>query len=60
MKLRTEESDPVTQPLQRESNLVIKGGILVIRGSDQNSDHINWDTLVADEREERIRKIMEL
>jgi hypothetical protein len=57
MKPGVDESGGVTEPLKRESNLVIKGGILVIRGSDPNSDHINWDSLVEDEREERIRKI---
>ena len=56
---RSNAADSVTEPLRPESNLVVKGGILVIRGSDQNSDHINWDSLVDDEREERIRKIME-
>lgn len=43
------------KPVRRASGLVRKGGILVHQG--EPSPHINWDSLVEDEREERIRKI---
>jgi bifunctional DNA-binding transcriptional regulator/antitoxin component of YhaV-PrlF toxin-antitoxin module len=46
------------KPVRRESGLMMKDGILVHRGGGDNS-HINWDTLVEDEREERIRHIAE-
>jgi AbrB family looped-hinge helix DNA binding protein len=44
------------KPVRRESGLVMKDGVLIHRGGGDNS-HINWDTLVEDEREERIRHI---
>jgi hypothetical protein len=37
----------------------MKDGILIHRGSGRES-HINWDTLVDEEREERIRHIAEV
>jgi bifunctional DNA-binding transcriptional regulator/antitoxin component of YhaV-PrlF toxin-antitoxin module len=46
------------KPVRRESGLMMKDGILVHRGGGDNS-HINWDTLVEDDREERIRHIAE-
>jgi AbrB family looped-hinge helix DNA binding protein len=44
------------KPVRRESGLMMKDGVLILRGGGDNS-HINWDTLVEDEREERIRHI---
>jgi len=43
-------------PVRRESGLMMKDGVLMLRGGGDDS-HINWDTLVEDEREERIRHI---
>jgi bifunctional DNA-binding transcriptional regulator/antitoxin component of YhaV-PrlF toxin-antitoxin module len=45
------------KPVRRTSGLMMKEGILIHSGSGENSDHIDWDSLVDDEREERIRKI---
>jgi len=45
------------KPVRRASNLMRKDGILILKGSNQKSDHIDWNSLVDDEREERIRKI---
>jgi AbrB family looped-hinge helix DNA binding protein len=45
------------KPVRQASNLVMKDGILILKGSGENSDRIDWDSLVEDEREERIRKI---
>jgi hypothetical protein len=36
---------------------MMKDGVLIHRGSGGKPDHINWDTLVEEEREERIRHI---
>ena len=47
------------KPVRRQSGLMMKDGILILRGGGDNS-HINWDTLVDDEREERIRHIAEV
>jgi AbrB family looped-hinge helix DNA binding protein len=47
------------QPVRRESGLMMKDGVLILRGGGDNS-HINWDTLVEEEREERIRHIAEV
>jgi len=47
------------KPVRRESGLMMKDGVLIHRGGGDNS-HINWDTLVEDEREERIRHIAEV
>jgi AbrB family looped-hinge helix DNA binding protein len=47
------------KPVRRESGLMMKDGILIHRGGGDNS-HINWDTLVEEEREERIRHIAEV
>ena len=44
---------------KQPSGLVRKGGLLILKGSG-SQDHIHWDTLVEDEREERIRKIASL
>jgi AbrB family looped-hinge helix DNA binding protein len=44
------------KPVRRESGLMMKDGVLILRGGGDNS-HIRWDTLVEDEREERIRHI---
>jgi hypothetical protein len=38
---------------------MMKDGVLIHRGGGDNS-HINWETLVDDEREERIRHIAEV
>jgi bifunctional DNA-binding transcriptional regulator/antitoxin component of YhaV-PrlF toxin-antitoxin module len=46
-------------PVRHGSGLMRKDGILILRGGGDDS-HINWDTLVQDEREERIRHIAEL
>jgi bifunctional DNA-binding transcriptional regulator/antitoxin component of YhaV-PrlF toxin-antitoxin module len=46
-------------PVRRESGLMMKDGILIHRGSGRES-HIDWDSLVEDEREERIRHIAEV
>ena len=45
------------KPVRRASNLMRKDGILILKGSGQKSNHIDWNSLVDDEREERIRKI---
>jgi bifunctional DNA-binding transcriptional regulator/antitoxin component of YhaV-PrlF toxin-antitoxin module len=45
------------KPVRRASSLMRKDGILILKGSGQKSDHIDWHSLVDDEREERIRKI---
>ena len=42
------------------SNLIKKCGILILRGSGEDTANIDWDSLVEDEREERIRKIASL
>ena len=47
------------KPVRRQSGLMMKDGILIVRGSGRESN-INWDTLVEDEREERIRHIAEV
>jgi AbrB family looped-hinge helix DNA binding protein len=47
------------KPVRRQSGLMMKDGILICRGSGRESN-INWDTLVEDEREERIRHIAEV
>ncbi len=47
------------KPVRQESNLMMKDGILILRGSGKPSN-IDWDRLVEDEREERIRKIASL
>jgi bifunctional DNA-binding transcriptional regulator/antitoxin component of YhaV-PrlF toxin-antitoxin module len=47
------------KPVRRESGLMMKDGILVHCGGGNNS-HINWDTLVEEEREERIRHVAEV
>ncbi|GAC1422357.1 MAG: AbrB/MazE/SpoVT family DNA-binding domain-containing protein [Acidobacteriaceae bacterium] len=44
-------------PARGKSGLVMKEGILILAGSAENSAEIDWNSLVADEREERIRKI---
>lgn len=44
------------KPVRRESGLMMKDGVLILRGGGDDS-HINWDTLVEEEREERIRHI---
>jgi AbrB family looped-hinge helix DNA binding protein len=44
------------KPVRRQSGLVMKDGVLIHRGGGDNG-HINWDTLVEEEREERIRHI---
>jgi AbrB family looped-hinge helix DNA binding protein len=47
------------KPVRRASGLMMKDGILIHRGGgDEN--HINWNTLVEEEREERIRHIAEV
>jgi bifunctional DNA-binding transcriptional regulator/antitoxin component of YhaV-PrlF toxin-antitoxin module len=45
------------KPVRRTSGLMMKDGILIHSGSGENSDHIDWDRLVDDEREEHIRKM---
>ena len=45
------------KPVRRQSGLMMKDGVLIHRGSGGKPDHINWDTLVEEEREERIRHI---
>jgi AbrB family looped-hinge helix DNA binding protein len=47
------------KPMRRGSGLMMKDGILIHCGGVDES-HINWDTLVEDEREERIRHIAEV
>ena len=44
------------KPVRRESGLMMKDGVLILRGGGDNS-HINWDTLVEVERVELIRHI---
>ena len=45
------------KPVRRGSGLIMKDGVLVLRGGgDEN--HINWETLVEDDREERIRELI--
>ena len=46
------------KPVRRESGLMVKDGILMLRGGGDDS-HVNWETLVQDEREARIRHIWE-
>jgi bifunctional DNA-binding transcriptional regulator/antitoxin component of YhaV-PrlF toxin-antitoxin module len=46
------------KPVRRESGLMMKDGILIHRGGDNS--YIDWDRLVEDEREERIRHIAEV
>jgi len=47
------------KPVRHGSGLMRKDGILILRGCEDDS-HINWDTLLQDEREERIRHIAEV
>jgi AbrB family looped-hinge helix DNA binding protein len=47
------------KPVRRESGLMMKDGILIHRGGGDDRQ-INWDTLLEDEREERIRHIAEV
>jgi AbrB family looped-hinge helix DNA binding protein len=44
------------RPVRRESGLMMKDGVLIHRGSGKES-HIDWDKLVEEDREERIRHI---
>jgi AbrB family looped-hinge helix DNA binding protein len=61
MKVEVKETPDgiLLKPVRRQSGLMMKDGILILRGGGDNS-HINWDTLVDDEREERIRHIAEV
>ena len=55
----SETSDGILlKPVRRQSGLMMKDGVLILRGGGDNS-HINWEALVDDEREERIRHIAE-
>jgi AbrB family looped-hinge helix DNA binding protein len=45
------------KPVRRGSGLMMKDGVLILRGGGDNS-HISWDMLVEDEREERIRELI--
>lgn len=47
------------KPVRRESGLMMKDGVLIHRGGGDDS-HINWDSLLEEEREERIRHIAEV
>jgi AbrB family looped-hinge helix DNA binding protein len=47
------------KPVRHGSGLMRKDGFLILRGGGDDS-HINWDTLVEEEREERIRHIAEV
>jgi hypothetical protein len=44
-------------PVRRESGPMMKAGVLMLRGGGDNS-HINWDTLVEDDREQRIKELL--
>ena len=61
MKVEVKETPDgiLLKPVRRQSGLMMKDGILILRGGGDNS-HINLDTLVDDEREERIRHIAEV
>jgi AbrB family looped-hinge helix DNA binding protein len=45
------------KPVRREPGLMMKDGVLILRGGGDNS-HIDWDRLVEDDREERIRELI--
>jgi bifunctional DNA-binding transcriptional regulator/antitoxin component of YhaV-PrlF toxin-antitoxin module len=55
----TETGEGITlKPIRRQSGLIRKNGILIHGGGlSGDNAHIDWDNLVRDEREERIRKI---
>lgn len=46
------------KPVRRGSGLMMKDGVLIFRGGCDES-HVNWDTLVEDDREARIRELIE-
>jgi AbrB family looped-hinge helix DNA binding protein len=48
------------KPVRRESGLMMKDGILILRGSGMTDHNIDWDKLIEDDREERIRHILEV
>ena len=48
------------KPVRRVSGLMRKDGILIHRGSGGDNSHIDWERLVEDERQERIRHIAEV
>jgi hypothetical protein len=45
------------QPVRRESGLIRKDGILIHRGSPGDRTSIDWNKLIEEDREERIRHI---
>jgi AbrB family looped-hinge helix DNA binding protein len=61
LKVQVEETADGVKltPVRHGSGLMMKDGILIHRGGGDES-HIRWDTLVDEEREERIRHIAEL
>jgi AbrB family looped-hinge helix DNA binding protein len=61
LKVQVEETPDGVKltPVRHGSGLTMKDGLLILRGGGDES-HINWETLVQDEREERIRHIAEL
>jgi AbrB family looped-hinge helix DNA binding protein len=59
VEVRETADGVLLKPVRRESGLMMKDGVLIHRGGADES-HINWDTLVDEEREERIRHIAEV
>jgi bifunctional DNA-binding transcriptional regulator/antitoxin component of YhaV-PrlF toxin-antitoxin module len=59
LKVQVEETSEgvLLRPVRQASGLMMKDGILILRGSGEKSDHIEWNSLVEDDREERTRKI---
>jgi bifunctional DNA-binding transcriptional regulator/antitoxin component of YhaV-PrlF toxin-antitoxin module len=46
------------KPVQEESGLMMKGGVLMLRGNPPGSAPIDWRQLIEEDREERIQHIL--
>jgi AbrB family looped-hinge helix DNA binding protein len=46
------------KPVRQESGLMVKDGVLMLRGSPQDAQ-IDWDRLVEDDREARIQELLQ-